>query len=163
MKRIANRFDYPTGGGAIPGRCVTGAAGAEAAGACPSSHAPAVDAVHPTQKQFSASPEVWDAANALPPISRKPSPFSEACEAIRSKIMAGIPIEEITLDDTTLPLASCNTQHTQIEPDSEAQRVKPFWLLSDTGHLTIGAGDEMIQLSPPEVRRLARVLASGVL
>ena len=98
---------------------------------------------------------VWSQFNVLlppatdPTAKPPPSPFAEACEALRRRADDG-GVENIVLDDTTLPQESAGVDYT------------PYWLLSDDGGLTIGSGDELIRLDAEQTRRLARMLVSGV-
>lgn len=104
---------------------------------------------------------VWSEFNVLlppatdPTAKPPPSPFAEACEALRRRAGDG-DVEHIVLDDTTLPQQSDDVDR------------KAYWVLTDDGCLTIGlaredllAGEE-IQLDAEQTRRLARMLVSGV-
>lgn len=109
-----------------------------------------------TQGAPGASGSPWSDDNVLPhPLPDAPKPatasaFAEACEAARRR-QAGEPqVEQITLDDTTLPRPAEETDYT------------PYWLLGDDGSLCIGSGDEMIRLDPEQTGRLLNMLTSGI-
>lgn len=133
----------PTGAGHAAGRCETGAAGRGTAGAGSSSPAPAGSPV-----LASGRPHVWEAANVLPPIPRKPSPFADACDTLRRALDAGTPIEEITLDDSTLP---------QLPEPAQAS-----WMVSDQIELFVSLGDEVLRLDREQSRYLCEVLNTGL-
>lgn len=133
----------PTGAGQAAGRCETGAAGRGTAGAGSSSPAPAGSPV-----QASGRPHVWEAANVLPPIPRKPSPFADACDTLRRALDAGTPIEEITLDDSTLP-------HLPNPPQAS-------WMVSDQIELFVSLGDEVLRLDREQSEHLSWVLNDGL-
>lgn len=98
----------------------------------------------------------WSEDNVLPhPLPDAPKPaaasaFAEACEALRRKQVGESHVEQITLDDTTLPRPAQGTDYTH------------YWLLGDDGSLCIGSGDEMIRLDPAQTRRLRTMLLGGL-
>lgn len=91
-------------------------------------------------------------AHPLPDASKQAaaSAFAEACEALRRRQTGEPQVEQITLDDTTLPRPAQETDYT------------PYWLLGDDGSLCIGSGDEMIRLDPAQTRRLLIMLTNGI-
>lgn len=98
----------------------------------------------------------WSPDNVIPhPIrpegNESPSAFAEECEAIRRANSEPEVVEEVTLDDSTLPRRG------------EADEFAPYWMLCDDGSLCVGSGDEMIRLDPALTLRLARTLSTGVL